>query len=189
MRTRPALLSITLLLTAGTVVAADGLVAPDGKDLWPQWQARITVGTSALAPVSITDPAAPQRGAPQLGALLGDYYFNMPGLRLPASVGGLRATGGLLANTHGLSLGPQGLSSALRDGGGSDSAVAYFGLGYTGQAAKGGWGVTADLGLAAEGGNGTGRLGRALFGNQGFDNTNRELRLSPVLQLGVSYAF
>lgn len=183
---RPALMSITLSLLAGTAAAADGLVAPDGKDLWPQWQARITVSTSTLAPVSLTDPATPQRNAQQLGALLGDYYFNVPGLRLPASVGGLRATGGLLANTHGLSLGP---GAWLRDGSSADPAVAYLGLGYTGQAAKGGWGISADLGLAAEGAGGASRLGRALFGNQGFDNTNRELRLSPVLQLGVSYAF
>ncbi len=185
MRSRPVLLSIALMLLAGTAGASDGLVPPDSRDVWPQWQARITVASSTLSRVSLTDPAAPQRGAPQLGALLGDYYFNMPGLRLPASVGGLRATGGLLSGTRGLSLTPP---AALRDAS-ADATVAYLGVGYTGQALKGRWGITADLGLAAESTGNASRPGRAMLGTQGFDNATRELRLSPVLQLGVSYAF
>jgi hypothetical protein len=108
----------------------------------------------------------------------------MPGLHLPAYLGGLRATGGLLTSTRGLGFGPP---PSWRDSG-NDSAAAYVGLGYTGHA-KGGWGITADFGLAAEGNGATNLLGRSLFGTQGFDNTSRELRLSPVLQLGVSYAF
>jgi hypothetical protein len=30
---------------------------------------------------------------------------------------------------------------------------------------------------------------RSLFGVQGMDNAVRDLRLSPVLQVGISYAF
>jgi hypothetical protein len=32
-------------------------------------------------------------------------------------------------------------------------------------------------------------VSRAVFGNQAMDNALRELRLSPLLQLGVRYAF
>jgi hypothetical protein len=186
MSTRPALTSIALLLLITSASANDGLVAPDSSELWPQWQARITVSTSILAPVALTDAAAAPRSTRQLGGVLGDYYFNTPGLRLPASTGGLRATGGLLTSTRGFNLGP---ALGWRDANNDASAAAYLGVGYTGHAIKGGWGITADLGLAAEGTGATNRLGRALFGNQGFDNTSRELRLSPVLQLGLSYAF
>ena len=35
----------------------------------------------------------------------------------------------------------------------------------------------------------TGGVGRAVFGNQGMEGALRDLRLSPVLQLGVSYTF
>lgn len=205
MRYRTALLALlgTTMLAAGNGWAAEGLVPPDGSDLWPQWQARITVSTSTLAPVSLTgvlDSAA--RGAPQLGALVGDYYFDFPGLRLPSSLGGLRATGGLLAGSRGLAW---STGSALRPANrfglswaGGLSALAvdttpdplpYVGLGYTGLSQKGGWGISADLGLVAEHTGGSTRPSRSLFGVQGMDNAVRDLRLSPVLQVGISYAF
>ena len=64
----------------------------------------------------------------------------------------------------------------------------YLGLGFTGAA----WrsvAITADLGLVAERPSNAGGLGRAVFGNQGMDSALRDLRLSPVLQLGVRYQF
>ena len=193
----------TTMLAAGSGWAAEGLVPPDGRDLWPQWQARITVNTSTLAPVSLTGvlDSAP-RGLPQLGALVGDYYFDAPGLRLPASLGGLRATGGLLAGSRGLAW---GMGSALRPsshfglawtgglsaqmGDSTPDPLPYVGLGYTGMSLKGGWGISADLGLVAEYSAATARPTRSLFGVQGMDNAVRDLRLSPVLQIGISYAF
>ena len=202
---RSALLSIAMLLLAPAAGAAGGLSPPPGADIWPQWQARLNVGTAKLAPSGLaawTDPAA--TGAPNLqsGALLGDYYFNAPGLRLPSSLGGLRATGGLTTGARGLTpmpgtgavrAGQRGVFSAQSGsvplaGDGPGDTVPYLGLGYTGLAVKGGWGFTADLGVMADG-PGSAGLGRALFGNQGLNSSLREMRLSPVLQVGVNYAF
>lgn len=167
------LLSTAIVVFAGRAGAAEGLTPPDERLLWPQWQARLTLSSTQLAPVSLLD-----RGA---GAVLGDYYFDAPGLRLPAATGGLRATSGLLA--------PAWRGSSLLPGSSSLETTPYLGIGYTGLAVKGGWGISADLGLALENPAGATRLGRAVFGNQGFDSALRELRLSPVLQLGMRYAF
>jgi predicted membrane channel-forming protein YqfA (hemolysin III family) len=52
---------------------------------------------------------------------------------------------------------------------------------------RGGWGFSADLGVAAQNG-GNQRLMRSLM-SQSLDDTLRELRFTPVLQLGVSYRF
>jgi len=180
MRARSALLLwIALSALTRAAVAADGLAPPDGHAVWPQWQARLTVNSTVLAPVSLTERAeaanAPRTTIPST-ALFGDYYFDAPGLRLPATVGGLRATSGLVTSTRAQPQGP------------SDT-VPYLGVGYTGLAVKGRWGFTADLGLTVENASSAGQIGRALFGNQGFDNALRELRLSPVLQVGVRYAF
>ena len=179
MSTRSALLVIAFSAAAGSAAAADGLAQPDSHAIWPQWQARITDSTTQLAPVSLTersDAALTSHTSIPSSALLGDYYFDAPGLRLPSSVGGLRATSGLVITT------PKTLLSQP----GPADGVPYLGLGYTGLALKGGWGFTADFGLTMENAGG---VGQALFGNQGFDSALRDLRLSPVLQVGVRYAF
>lgn len=174
MHARAALLSAALCLLVQHAGAADGLATPDDRVIWPQWQARLTVNATQLAPVSLVD-----RGGLSTSTLFSDYYFDVPGLRLPASMGGLRATSGLLST---------GLRSPLVGAAVIDTQP-YLGIGYTGLAIKGGWGVTADLGLALENPAGARGVGRAVFGNQGFDSALRDLRLSPVLQLGVRYAF
>jgi hypothetical protein len=204
---RPRLLALAFIAAAvapiGRAQAADGLSPPPGTDVWPQWQARITVNTATLAPVTLAPSRDAARTAVQSGAVLGDFYLDAPGLRLPQSLGGLRATGGLLLGARGLAPGGGAVSAAsgrfglvLQNAGlpatvadGATDAVPYLGIGYTGLAAKGGWGVTADVGLVAENPAGASRMGRAVFGNSGFEGALRELRLSPVLQLGVRYAF
>ena len=178
MHVRTALASIACLVLAVQVEAADGLAVPDAQIVWPQWQARIAVDTPLLIPVSLTAAASPTASTGLFSSrLLGDFYFDAPGLQLPASVGGLRATSGLIS----------GLRSTVQTV--STETLPYLGLGYTGLSLKGGWGITADLGLALENPSSAARAGRALFGNQGFDQALREVRLSPVLQVGVSYAF
>jgi hypothetical protein len=174
-----------LLLGAASSHAADGLVTPLPGDVWPQWQARLSVSSTTLAPVALTvDPA---RTAATSTALLSNHYFETPGLRLPDLSGGLRTTSGLLATPRAIAL--AGWAPTATDG--STDRLPYLGIGYTGLSAKGAWGVTADLGLVAENPGGAGRVGRALFGNgsASWDSALRDMRFSPLLQLGVSYAF
>lgn len=200
MRSRLAPFFAIGLLISGSAFAADGLVLPRSGAYWPQWQARISISAATLSPVSLTAAldAASGRTGVQSGAVLGDWYVDAPGLRVASLVGGLRATGGLLSGVRGMALGSTsyawrsgslgivlqgGMSPPAREAAGE--TLPYLGMGYTGQSLKGGWGVSADLGLVAE------RAGaaRGLFGNSGWDNTLREMRLSPVLQLGLTYAF
>ena len=79
------------------------------------------------------------------------------------------------------------LSAQIGDS--TSDPLPYVGLGYTGLSQKGGWGISADLGLVAEYAGTSTRPARSLFGVQGMDNAVRDLRLSPVLQVGISYAF
>lgn len=142
---------------------------------------------SATAPASVEDLLVQQPGlrlpagavrsfaSPLRWQLVGDYYF-APSL-------GLRATGGLQAGVTG--------SSDVRLGTTRQRATPYVGLGYStgGVSANrwGGWGLSADIGVQARGSDLT--LGRALESPAGVGELIRELRLTPVLQLGVSYAF
>jgi hypothetical protein len=185
MHKSPALIALTAALAAAPAWAADGLTSPRPGDIWPQWQARLTVSSMTLAPVTLTtDPA---RSASASAALLSDYFFDTPGLRVPTLNGGLRATSGLVATPRALAPGPW--AAAANDG--SVDTVPYLGIGYTGLSADRAWGVTADLGLVAENPGGAGRVGRAIFGtsSQPWDGALREMRFSPLLQLGVRYAF
>jgi hypothetical protein len=64
----------------------------------------------------------------------------------------------------------------------------YLGLGYSQHSLKGGWGFSADLGLAVSGGSGL-RLGSTSAFAQSLDDSLRRLQWTPVLQVGVSYRF
>lgn len=185
MRRCLALIALADLLAASVALAADGLTAPRSADVWPQWQARLTVSTLALSPVTLT--ADPTRTTPPAGTLLSDYYFDAPGLRLPAVIGGVRATSGFMVAPRSAALG--GWTPTAADA--NPDNVPYLGIGYTGLSAKRAWGVSADLGIVAENPGGAGRLGRAVFGNgsQAWDGALREMRFSPWVQIGVSYAF
>lgn len=166
---------------------------------WPRWQARLGLATAASALDAGT------RWQLSAGQLLGDYYWG--GLR-PAGVsrsGGFRATSGLLLGPRSLALGTPALSSSqglgmtlsrsLRPSSGPGeswaepwSVVPYVGIGYSGISLRGGWGFTADVGLAGTAGGLRTRRDSAL-GTQGVDDILRDLRLTPVLQFGASYAF
>lgn len=196
MNVRRVSLSMALVAAAFAAHAADGLVAPAAEALWPQWQARITVSTATATPLSawLNSGNAP-RGL-QGGALLGDYYFTS------ALLGGFRASGGLLSGSvGGLPLasgtaGPRlGLSltgsngPAYQPGADGPNTVPYLGLGFTGAAWRSGLSITADVGLVAERATAAAGLGRAVFGTQGFERSLQEMRLSPVMQLGMRYTF
>lgn len=192
---------LSLMLTTSVALAQAGLRLGDEaqSSSWPRWQARLGLSTAGSA---IDADSRWQFSAAQL---LGDYYWS--GLR-PAGVGrsgGFRATSGVLLGQRSLALGTPALSASQGMGltlsrslrltgsvGEASSepwtAVPYVGIGYSGLSLRGGWGFTADVGLAGTAGGLRTRREGAL-GVQGVDDLLRELRLTPVLQFGASYAF
>ena len=194
---RDACFGLALLLGSWAVHAADGLVAPAPEVLWPQWQARIAVQTASVSPLALSrllDGNA-ARGV-QGGAVLGDYYFAKP------SFGSFRASGGLLMGAMGgtpwasMTAGSRvdlalnnGAALPLAAGAELPGTVPYLGLGFTGAPWRGALSITADLGMVAERPGAATGVGRAIFGSQALDGAVRELRLSPVFQLGVRYTF
>ncbi len=184
--------------------AEGGLTAPDSQ-LWSGWQGRLSLLSAAAAPLWRSDLSrAAEPGLKVQGfGLLGDYYFMQAPLT-GVGGGGFRATTGVLVGGAsslwgGASVGNGGLSFAHRSSlgatspGGSaealgESVAPYVGLGYSGLSSRGGWGFAADLGLMALSGGDRVRLG-APRAPSGQDERLRDLRLTPVLQLGVTYAF
>jgi hypothetical protein len=184
---------VSLLMATATAQAADGLTVP--QSAWQPWQTRVSLGGYDTSP------------RPMVASLLSDYYFK--GLRFgsTAASGGFRATSGLMLGAGSsllgatgvpqrlngeLSLGRVSLTSSGRpgsDGWDAGTTMPYVGIGYTGLAAAGRWGFTADFGVVAQSPSGTVQLGRALFGSQPVDDALRSLRLAPVVQFGVRYSF
>ena len=180
-------------------LASEGLVAPRPEALWPQWQARVAVQTATLSPLSLSGPlyldAADAPRAAHGGALFGDYYFAQPafgsfrasGGVMLGSMGGVPQLAGLAAPRLGLTV--QRLGGVAAVGGDNAGTVPYLGLGFVAAAWRNSLSVTADLGWVAAQPSAIGGVGRALFGNQGWETALREIRLAPVVQLGVRYAF
>jgi hypothetical protein len=190
-----------LLVLAGAAVAGENglqLRASSSDDGWSRVQGRLTLGVHGAslydAPTAF-DATAPTRLHSL--SLLGDYYLTRP---LGAN-GGLRATGGVLLGPRTLLLGglpAQGgfqvarrssLTALPADGSDDNGTVPYFGIGYTSLSLRGGWGLAVDFGLMALNPRSAGQFGGVLTGSQSLDGTLRDLRLAPVIQLGVSYAF
>lgn len=160
--------------------SAEGLALPEGATAWPRWQARLSL------------PSGPAAFGPSRAALLGDYDLGNFGLKPPYTSGRFRATSGVLFDLQPASGGSTAGLAARTLGSINDSTLPtapYLGLGYTGWLAKTGISFSADIGLLADYPGGSWRFGRALFGNQGFDATLREVRLQPRLQLGVQYSY
>lgn len=188
----PLNLGLSLLaLCCGSVQALDGLGLQADQ---ARWQARVQL--SSLE----------GQGARLLSAnLLGDYYLTGSGLG--GFAGGLRATGGMMMGSASLAQSSAGLAltrdfrqrlavgqrsvSLLRPDtqllGDAAPSLSYLGIGYSGQSLRGGWGFSADLGLIGPLSLGGLRLG--LSRNTGAEELLRDLRLKPVLQLGLSYSY
>lgn len=202
MTIRPFALGSMLALALTSAAATDGrglMVDPDRLS-WPALQGRLQLSTEPMLPAAVGHiESASLR--PRSAALFGDYYVSRP---LFGSTGGMRLTSGLVTGPRGAVFGPgqatapgsfgfsavsRGPSSPmLTDANGEGTqTLPYVGIGYSGSSVSGGWGFSADLGIAAENA-GNQRLMRALM-SQSLDDTLRELRLTPVLQLGVSYRF
>ncbi len=195
----------TSALTPTPARAGDGLLLPAASEVWPQWQARVTLQAVSPSPLSLGPVALMPLGEAllgmrnlQAGALLGDYVFASP------RFGQFRATSGVLVGSPvgasplaqwvgspsaaplGWSLQQSGVSSRNSAERGTQP---YLGLGFTGSAWLPGLSLMADLGLVSENFSALGQWARAASGNASFDQTLREMRWSPVLQVGLRYAF
>jgi hypothetical protein len=193
---------VTLVLVLGGLAAApcaaQGLNLPTAETLWPQWQARITLlttGGSALALAPLSESGAAPSGL-RGGALVGDYVFASPtfgqfhasGGLLSGHLGGLPLASALAGQRLGVAV-QRSVAPAWGPGAETPATLPYIGFGFSGAAGLAGLSLTADLGLVAERPEAAAGLGRALFGNQGMERSLRELRLAPVMQLGVRYTF
>jgi hypothetical protein len=187
---------VPLLSLPWSAQAAEGLSAPSAETLWPQWQARMTLQTTSVSRPNLWAvlDRARQPQAAQGGALLGDYYFAQPAL------GHFRASGGLMfgvlggapslaasGNRWGLLV--QSLGSAPTAATDSVGTVPYLGLGFTSAAWRNAWYLTADVGWVAEQPSALGGFSRALHGSLAWDQALRDMRLAPVVQLGVRLSF
>ena len=170
----------------------------------PRLQGRVRLGYGSADP-AVTDTTAKLSGA----ILLGDYYFSGRLVTRDGDSSGFRATTGVfLGSRLGLWGGyaPATLASGLvsverhsfslastQPGGDNSStdggAVPYLGFGYSSSSLKGGWGFSADLGVMALNPGSALRLGRSLGSVQSAEDLVRDLRLSPVVQIGASYSF
>lgn len=203
MRTVCGLLIGCLLSTAAPWVRAD---EADGL-LLPRLQTRVRLGMATEA--GTTFLAVGAAGTARLGgaSVLGDYYFSDRALAGESHVGGFRATTGVFlgsrlgmwggpAASAGNSLisvesynfsllAPRGSDLATQDNG----TVPYLGIGYSGWSLISGLSFSADLGMIALNPGSAVRLGRVFGGGQNLEDVLRDVRLSPLLQLAVSYRF
>ena len=171
------LLACLLCLLAGSATAQHGLQwgAPTAERTA---QAQLAGWAFALRLHPAGEGQAPLR-------LLGDHYLTGPGFGGGRVTGGLRVSGGLAVDAW-----PPGLRQTEVLGPVSGAAVLpYIGLGYSSLSARAGWGFAADIGLGGLRPGVPVRFGIGGRAGGAVEQLLDELRLAPVLQLGVSYAF
>lgn len=195
---------VILLCAAGIAAADGGLKVGAAGGFWSDVQTQLRFNAA------VVDSGLPLAGYPALsntqdsgplGASIGgDYYFSKDLAVVGRPPSGFRASGALLIRQPGVSLSdlawqtrattslalPQRLSEPANQ---NVSTMPYLGIGYSDFSLKTGWGFWADIGLVVQSpGNALG-MSRVLSGAQSVDDLVRELRLSPMLQLGVNYSF
>jgi hypothetical protein len=84
---------------------------------------------------------------------------------------------------------PTGPSYATDPANDSSGTLPYIGVGYSSLAARSGWSFSADLGLVSLAPSNAVRFGRVFGGSQNLDDVVRDMKLTPVIQLGASYSF
>ena len=212
-------LGATAGASAGPAAGPTSALASVGPGLsvssqpWARWQARLVFGAaspawqSALSPALGSALATSDRSElrPARLSLLGDYYLSVPASG-SARASGLRATGGILLGprarpwigqalatgnpplSHSSSLGTALMPSlpSARESLGDSAALPYLGVGYMAAPGRSGWSLGADLGLVAQR---PGSAGYALGRGKSLDDAVRELRLTPLFQVGISYSF
>jgi len=204
---------ITLFVATLSPLAAsaggEGLSTDADRVPWARFQGRISY--AATAPLATT-PVTPGDGTGlqvQGMSLMGDVYFGAaPSSR--ATAGGFRATSGVIVGTRSSLWGMSAMAPASgllnvdrRLFGASPAAfgyatdpanettgtLPYLGIGYSSLSPRSGWSFSADLGLVSMSPANAVRLGRVVGGSQNLDDVVRDMRLTPVLQLGASYSF
>lgn len=188
-----------LAFTLMALVAAPAL-GQQGLTLKPE-QAHSAERSLRLGSVQVELSVA-DLGMAQRARLFGDYYLTGPGFGEGKIAGGLRLTSGL-------SLGPRASTLALPPGRTGDGlqlgpravpglggerdleriTLPYLGVGYTSLSLREGWGFSADVGLGGLRPGERLRLGRSGPTAAQVENVLNDLRLAPVIQLGVSYSF
>jgi hypothetical protein len=196
----------TLLWATGLAVADGGLKVGVQGGFWSEVQTQLRVNAVVVETAPPLLGYAASTGwsgyAPAGASVGGDYYFSKNLVDAAAPPSGFRASGALLIRQPGVSLSDLAWSSrattslalplrqpyaSMADSG--VSAMPYLGIGYSDYSLKTGWGFWADIGLVVQSpGNALG-MTRVMSGSQSLDDLVRELRLSPMLQMGVNYSF
>ena len=195
------------------VVAGEGLKVLPASAFWSSEGSNIRLNALWIS----TTPTIGQRWAgmsnanagPAGATMVGDYYFSAATPAQSPYLSGFRASSGLLIKQPGVSLTElawssraaatfgtpshlqlsSAVSSLTEPSAESYSTMPYVGFGYSGIHAKSGWGFWADVGLVMQNPGNMLGVGRVVSGSQSPEDLVRELRLSPLLQLGVNYSF
>ncbi len=191
--------SLLLALGCAGSTLAQGLGVRWDNTLGSQLQTRVRLGSTTVAAMPQLSINSNSNFTLPTGMVFGDYFFRS---REPSG-GGFRATTGWMLRSRNLSLADAGTPAASASTGyprisslaavdapaDAPTAQPYFGVGYSGWSGKTGVSFSADLGLAAQSTGSVVRLGRVLNGSRTLDDVLREMRLQPLLQLGVNYSF
>ena len=212
MRTLPLARSMTALCLAAAVLpslAGEGIKIDLATGFWASESSKVRVNALWVASLPQASGFGPDSEAPLAASVLGDYYFTLSPTPQLFSLSGFRASSGLLIRQPGVSLSDLALTSRsaaafgvpshlllpsvpspLTDTtAGQYTSLPYVGLGYSGIHAKSGWGFWADVGLVMGNPGSVLGFGRVVSGTQSADDLLRELRLAPLVQLGVNYSF
>ena len=187
----------------------DGLSTDADRVPWARFQGRLSY--AATTPLVGNGGTSVDGTGLQVSglSLMGDVYFGAASGRDKTAAGGFRATSGVIVGTRSMlwstpAVAPAGgllnvdrrlfgpSASGLgysNDPNNDGGTVPYVGIGYSSPAARSGWSFSADLGLVSLSPGNVVRLGRVFGGGQSLDEVVRDMRLTPVLQLGASYSF
>jgi len=193
--------AVSALALSGANAEGVGLTPDADRVPWASFQSRI--GSAPGAPGWRSELAPLERTGLQIGSvgLLGDVYFGASRAVPGTPVTGFRATSGVLIGARSPLLGQTGSADRRLFGAGAplpvsplepaldNSTVPYLGIGYNNLWGKSGWSFSADLGVVSQSPANVVRFGRVFGGSQGLDDVVRDMRLAPVVQLGVSYSF
>ena len=187
----------------------DGLSTDADRVPWARFQGRLSY--AATTPLVRSGGTSVDGTGLQVNglSLMGDVYFGLASGRDKTAAGGFRATSGVMVGARSTLWGTPALAPAggllnvdrrlfgptagslgySNDPSNDGGTLPYIGIGYSSPAARSGWSFSADLGLVSLSPGNVVHLGRVFGGGQSLDDVIRDMRLTPVLQLGVSYSF